>query len=277
MSHVANKVRPFAWAMVLLLAAANFSPWSAALWAQQAPPADKGPAAKPSAAPPAKHETLESTAEPVSIGRVLLEKTNWLGWCFYAMEGTLSVMALSCTLERLVNLRRRKLMPPRFVRRIHDLVARREDSAENLMSLCEGSESRFAGILRAGVLRAGRPLAEVEKAMEDAMGRESSAQRGRIRTLAVIAYIAPMVGLLGTVVGMILAFRVTSQAGTGKAELLAEGIYLALLRTAFGLVIAVPSLYMANFFNTRVERVHARYGRCLGGRGAQLRGLGENA
>ena len=62
--------------------------------------------------------------------------------------------------------------------------------------------------------------------------------------LGVIAAVAPMVGLLGTVVGMILAFRVTSQAGTGKAELLAEGIYLALLRTAFGLLIAVPAMLL---------------------------------
>ncbi len=230
-----KKFRPFAWAVVLLLAAANLGPGSTRLWAQQDPPAEK-------------------SAEPVSIGRVLLEKTNWLGWCFYAAEGTLSIMALSCALERLVNLRRRKLMPPRFVRRLRDLIARREDSAENLLSLCEGSESPIASVLRAGVLRAGRPLPEVEKAIEDSVLRESITQRGCNRMLGVIAAIAPMVGLLGTVVGMILAFRVTSQAGTGKAELLAEGIYLALLRTAFGLVIAVPSLYLAHFFNTRLER-----------------------
>ncbi len=264
MSHVLRKIRPFAWAMVLLWAAVTFVPWSAGLWAQQNLPAGKaattasGPpattASGPPAIPPSKRETLEAAAEPVSIGRVLLEKTNWLGWCFYAAEGTLSIMALSCAMERVVNLRRRKLMPPRFVRRLRDIIARREDSAENLLSLCEGSESPIANILRAGVLRAGRPLPEVEKAIEDAVLREAITQRGRNRMLGVIAAIAPMVGLLGTVVGMILAFRVTSQAGTGKAELLAEGIYLALLRTAFGLVIAVPSLYLAHFFNTRVER-----------------------
>jgi len=256
MSHRTWNIRPFAWAVLLLLAAANFGPWSAGLSAQQGPPGEKAAAVASgqAATPPSKHETVEAAAEPISIGRVLLEKTNWLGWCFYAAEGTLSIMALSCALERVVNLRRRKLMPPRFVRRLRDIVARREDSAENLLSLCEGSESPIASILRAGVLRAGRPLPEVEKAIEDAVLRESITQRGRNRMLGVIAAIAPMVGLLGTVVGMILAFRVTSQAGTGKAELLAEGIYLALLRTAFGLVIAVPSLYLAHFFNTRVER-----------------------
>ena len=227
----------------VLLLAAMAGPWPGRVWAQAE-----------SATKPSKRETVEAAAEPVSIGRVLLEKTNWLGWCFYAAEGTLSIMALSYVMERLVNLRRRKLMPPRFVRRLRDLIARREDTAENLLSLCEGSESPIANILRGGVLRAGRPLPEVEKAIEDAVLRESSAQRGRNHMLGVIAAIAPMVGLLGTVVGMILAFRVTSQAGTGKAELLAEGIYLALLRTAFGLVIAVPSLYFAHFFNNRVER-----------------------
>ncbi len=242
------------WGAALLMSVVALG--SARLWADQAAAAEKPPAADSAAAAaaPAKHQGLEATAEPISIGRVLLQKTNWLGWCFYAAEGTLSIMALSCALERVVNLRRRKLMPPRFVRRLRDLIARREDSAENLMSLCEGSESAIANILRAGVLRAGRPLPEVEKAIEDAVLRESVAQRSRNRSLGVIAAIAPMVGLLGTVVGMILAFRVTSQAGTGKAELLAEGIYLALLRTAFGLVIAVPSLYFANFFNNRVER-----------------------
>jgi biopolymer transport protein ExbB len=254
MNQVGSKIRPLAWAVVLLLAAASFNPWPAGLWAQQDPPAEKAADSAQPAKEPAKREPAEPAPEPVSIGKVLWEKTNWLGWCFYAAEGTLSVMALSCALERLVNLRRRKLMPSRFVRRLRDLISRREDNAENLMSLCEGSESHIASILRAGVLRAGRPLPEVEKAIEDAVLRESIAQRGRNRMLGVIAAIAPMVGLLGTVVGMILAFRVTSQAGTGKAELLAEGIYLALLRTAFGLVIAVPSLYLAHFFNNRLER-----------------------
>ncbi len=206
------------------------------------------------AAPAAADKGLESKVDPVSIGRVLFQKTNWLGWMFYAAESTLSVMALTITLERLFSLRRRKLMPSRFVRRLRDLIARREDTPENFFTLCEGSESPIANILRGGVLRAGRPLSEVEKALEDGVMRESNAQRGRNRMLSVIAAVAPMVGLLGTVVGMIIAFRVTSQAGTGKAELLAEGIYLALLRTAFGLIIAAPSLFLAYWFNCRLDR-----------------------
>ncbi len=208
-----------------------------------------------SGAAAAKPDALGNNEQVVSIGRALLKKTNWLGWMFYAAEGSLSIMAMTVALERLVNLRRRKLIPRRFVRRLRDLVARREDSVENLRALCDSSETPVGNVLMAGVLRAGRPLPEVEKAMEDSALREAGTQRSRNRTLSVIATVAPMVGLLGTVIGMILAFRAVSQQGTGSnAPLLAQGIYLALLRTAFGLLIAVPSLLCAHWFNTRVDR-----------------------
>ena len=116
---------------------------------------------------------MGNTEQVISIGRVLFEKTNWLGWMFYAAEGSLSIMAMTVVLERLVNLRRRKLMPRRFVRRLRDMIARHEDSVENLRTLCESSESPIGNVLMAGVLRAGRPLPEVEKAMEDAALREA--------------------------------------------------------------------------------------------------------
>jgi biopolymer transport protein ExbB len=252
--------RPLLGAAVLL-ALACWGPGNVARPAEPDAAKNKAAGVAPQAAPPeapvaaaVKHDALGNSEQVVSIGRVLFEKTNWLGWMFYAAEGSLSIMAMTVVLERLVNLRRRKLMPRRFVRRLRDLIARRDDSVENLRMLCEGSETPISNVLMAGVLRAGRPLPEVEKAMEDAALREAGGQRSRNRMLGVIATVAPMVGLLGTVVGMILAFRVTSQAGTGKAELLAEGIYLALLRTAFGLLIAVPALLCAHWFNTRVDR-----------------------
>ena len=260
MNVICTHRRPLLDAAVLL-ALACWGTGNVALPAE--PEAAKGKAAEaaPQAAPPeapapaaAKHDALGNTEQVVSIGHVLFEKTNWLGWMFYAAEGSLSMLAMTVVLERLVNLRRRKLMPRRFVRRLRDLIARREDSVQNLRTLAEDSESPIGSVLMAGVIRAGRALPEVEKAMEDAALREAGAQRSRNRMLGVIATVAPMVGLLGTVVGMILAFRVTSQVGTGKAELLAEGIYLALLRTAFGLLIAVPSLLCAHWFNTRVDR-----------------------
>ena len=244
------------WAVLLAVTYPGLG--SAVLWAQ--PPSKT---VEPARERPAVAESTPGTgdvaekkaAEQKSIGDVLLEKTNWTGWTFYAIEGSVSILALSIILERLFNLRLRKLMPRRFVRRVRELVARHEDTPDNLRNLCESFEVPIANVIRAGLLRAGQPLPQVEKAMEDALGREAIAQRGRNRMLAVIAYLATLIGLLGTVVGMILAFRVTSQIGTGKAEMLAEGIYLALLRTAFGIGIAVPSYFCANLFNTRLERI----------------------
>jgi biopolymer transport protein ExbB len=87
--------------------------------------------------------------------------------------------------------------------------------------------------------------------------------RARNRPLSVIGSIAPLVGLLGTVVGMIFAFGEASEEGLGKAEALAHGIYLALMTTAAGLTIAIPSLLCAAWFNARVERFMREIDECL--------------
>jgi biopolymer transport protein ExbB len=230
----------------------------------QPPPAETTPVAKADAAAPAastkpfeaKRTPSEAAGaqKPESLGRFLLDKTGWLGWLIYGVEIAMSLVATTVVLERAVNLRRRKLIPRRFVRRLRDLIARREDSAENLRTLCENSESPVASVLMRGVARAGRPLPEIEKAMEDAVVREAAGQRSRNRILGVIGTVAPMVGLLGTVLGMIMALRDTSQAGAEKAQKLAEGIYLALGGTAGGLLVAVPALLLVHWYNTRVDR-----------------------
>lgn len=136
-----------------------------------------------------------------------------------------------------------------------------EDFERYQAKLLEQAEGcgRFAApialVLRAGLLRAGRPVAEVEKSMEDALAREVAALRSRVRPLNVIGAVAPLVGLFGTVIGMILAFRTASVEGLGgRAELLAEGIYLALLTTAAGLTIAIPCLLFAAYFNDRIDK-----------------------
>src|SRR5580704_8151593 len=91
--------------------------------------------------------------------------------------------------------------------------------------------------------------------MEDTAARELGALRGRIRPLTVLSSVGPLVGLLGTAVGMILVFRTASQVGPGKAELLAEGIYLKLETTVAGLIVAIPSVLFAAVLNSKAEKV----------------------
>ena len=147
------------------------------------------------------------------------------------------------------------LIPPEFVEELQKLVVGREADENALRSLCAKFDAPPTNILSAGLLRAGRPLPEVEKSLEDAAAREIAELRSRVRPLSVIGSIAPLIGLLGTVVGMIGAFYTASSGGLGgKGETLAQGIYLALLTTAAGLAIAIPSLLCAAYFNAKIDR-----------------------
>ena len=195
-------------------------------------------------------ETALETAE--SFGQLIV-KSGWTGWTFYVILGLFSLVALTITLERLFRLTRRNVLPASFLFGLQREIALDPRRPDGFLQLCKTSSTPISNVLRAGALRAGRPLVEVEKSMEDAIAREMSGMRARNRPLNVIGSVAPLVGLLGTVVGMIFAFRTTSQAGLGKAELMAEGIYLALMTTAAGLSIAIPCLLLVAWFNSRVE------------------------
>ena len=216
------------------------------------------------AAPEASAEQPQSTQtqDEKSLGQLVFDGKGF-GIIFYVVLIVFSIAAFTVGLERLVNLTRGNVMPPAFVNRLRQLLESGQDNAENLKELCGNAKAPIAAILSAGVLRAGRPWPEVEKGMEDAAAREMISMRGRNRILKVVGAVAPLVGLLGTVVGMIFAFRVSSQAGLGKAELLAEGIYLALMTTAAGLAIAIPCLLLTEFFNARVEKFMLEIDRVL--------------
>ncbi len=202
-----------------------------------------------------------------SLGDLVFKRpettSEWVGLAFYLALFVFSIVAVTVALERGFNLTREKIIPRAFVDRLRDLLRTGRDSAEDFRSLGESSSTPIGSILRAGVLRAGRPLLEVEKGMEDAAAREVAALRGRNHTLSVIGGVAPLVGLLGTVVGMIFAFQVSSQAGLGKAELLAKGIYIALLTTAGGLSIAIPCMLLAARYNGLIDRFLREIDECL--------------
>lgn len=177
---------------------------------------------------------------------------------FLAVLGTFSLVAVAVILERMVNLTAGKVIPRGFRTGLQELVRRKEDDPERFRELCQRYPSPAARILSAGLIRAGRPVPEVEKAMEDAAARELGALRSRVRPLTVLASVGPLVGLLGTAVGMILVFRTASQFGLGKAELLAEGIYLKLETTVAGLIVAIPSVIFAAVFNGKSEKLLRR-------------------
>lgn len=245
---------------------AQGDPAPAAAAGSPAPPvAAPAAATADSDSPPAEPDSSDKSAAghpKKSIAQIML-KSGWVGILFYAILFLFSIISLTVALERLFNLRRGKLLPPKFKRALSDILIHHAGKADELRRLCETSDSPIARILRAGVLRAGRPLTEVEKSMEDAAANEIADLRGRNRLLYVLGNVGPLIGLLGTVVGMIVTFNTASEMGLGKGEQLAEGIYLALLCTAGGLAIAIPSLIVAALLNSRAERLMREVVECV--------------
>lgn len=220
-----------------------------AAFAQQAPPAGD-----PQAAAPSPEEAATAEADENNTIMAMIANSGWTGWTFMAVLLIFSVVAAMVAIERAVNVQHNKIIPPGFLTELNGLVQNNDASAESFRELSSRWTAPIAKILSAGLLRCGRPLPEVEKSMEDAAAREMASLRGGIRPLNVVGSVAPLVGLLGTVLGMIIAFRTASQAGLGKGELMAQGIYMALLTTAAGLSIAIPCLLLAALYNSRVEK-----------------------
>jgi len=167
-----------------------------------------------------------------------------------------SVILMLFVFERAISLRRRKVIPRPFVKKfLHQL---REGSLDRneAIELCEGNRSVVATVFCAAIKKWGRPAVEVEQAILDAGERASNGLRRYLRLLNGVATVCPLLGLLGTVVGMITAFNniATAQA-MGQPELLAGGISQALLTTAAGLSVAIPALIFYMFFISRVDRL----------------------
>lgn len=178
------------------------------------------------------------------------------GW-FMIPIAVASVVTITFTLERLVGLRSGRILPRRLIRSLRELMSEASLDPRRLWELCEFRPSPLANVLKAAVLKTGRPQAELEKAVEDAVARETDDMTRNLRPINVVASIAPLLGLLGTVQGMIMAFMVTStttSTGTAKAQELAHGIYTALVTTFAGLCVAVISVVLANFLEGRIER-----------------------
>lgn len=176
------------------------------------------------------------------------------GIAFMGVLALFSLVAGTVALERAVNMRRENIIPAAFIQELKQVGQNLRPSLEPLKEICQSSQSPVATIVQAGIMRSGCALSDVEKSMEDAAVREMSEIQAKIRPLRTVGSVAPLVGLLGTVVGMIIAFHTASQAGLGKAELLAKGIYMALLTTAGGLSVAIPALLLGSYFSGRVEK-----------------------
>ena len=168
-----------------------------------------------------------------------------------------SLVALAVIVERLVSLRRRQVIPPDFVPGLQPILESPRRNREAALEYCRLNGSPIANVFTAGLRRMHEPLELLEKHIQEAGQREIHKLRKHLRLLALIASISPLLGLLGTIFGMINAFQTVALAGQalGKAELLATGIYQAMITTAAGLMVAIPALIGYHWISARIEQL----------------------
>ncbi|MBN1590954.1 MAG: MotA/TolQ/ExbB proton channel family protein [Pirellulales bacterium] len=184
-------------------------------------------------------------------------------WSIIRSGGLLMIPLAACSLillafvfERAISLRRSRVIPKPFVRRFLEQMSAGELDRQQALTLCEESGSPVAEVFAGAARKWGRPAVEVEQAIIDAGERVTNSLRSYFRVLNAIATISPLLGLLGTVVGMIRAFNaIATSDAMGRPELLATGISQALLTTAAGMSIAIPALIFYLFFASRVDRL----------------------
>ena len=166
----------------------------------------------------------------------------------------LGVFSLYIFLERLFYINRMlKINDTNLMNNIADLLNQgRVDAA---IDYCERQNTPEARILEKGITRIGRPISDIVSAMESQAQIEISKLEKNLNLLASVPSLAPMLGLLGTVIGLIMAFFSMSNAeGSFSPKTLSEGIYTALGQTAMGLAVAIPSNFFYNLLLTRIDK-----------------------
>ncbi len=210
-------------------------------------------------------EATTTTAAADASGDVSLGQL-WAqgGWAMYPLA-LFSMAAFGLIVFNAMAVREQSLLRPDVTTRLDEALKRSDLTAAK--ALCEEQPCLVANITAAGLARvkAGDYDAEtVEKAMEEASVEEIAGPFAVISYLSIIATLAPMVGMLGTVSGMIKAFRNIALGGMGKPELLADNISEALITTAVGLVVGIPAMFAFFFFKSRYARLTSRLARICG-------------
>ena len=167
-----------------------------------------------------------------------------------------SLLVITFVLERAISLRRSRVIPKPFVTRMLEQIGSGEMDRAQALELCQQNGSPIAQVFAGAVRKWGRPSVEVEQAAIDNGERVANHLRRYLRVFYGVANVGPLLGLMGTVLGMIQTFNaIASHDALGRAELLAGGIAKALLNTAGGLAVAIPASIFYVVFLSRIDRL----------------------
>lgn len=179
----------------------------------------------------------------------IIQAGGWVMWPIIAG----SVIALAIIIERFWTLRASRIAPPGLAGRVWQQIREGKFGRDQLKALREDSPLGF--ILAAGIANARSGREVMKESIEDAGGHVVHEMERFLSTLGTVAALSPLLGLLGTVLGMIEVFNVVALRGSGEPAALAHGISMALITTAAGLVVAIPALFFHRWFTRRIDEL----------------------
>ena len=201
----------------------------------------------------AQADSLPGMEEVSELKVPILELTVKGGWMMIPIA-LLSIVAIYIFVERFFAIRKASLEDIHFMNRIKEFI--HEGKLDAAKRLAQSTESPVARMIEVGITRIGRPMTDVNAAIENVGKLEIYKLERGLPTLATAAGAAPMLGFLGTVIGMIRAFFAMANAGSNiDVSLLSNGIYIAMVTTAAGLFVGIIAYFCYNILVSRIEKV----------------------
>ncbi|MFO7609292.1 MAG: MotA/TolQ/ExbB proton channel family protein [Candidatus Krumholzibacteriia bacterium] len=164
-----------------------------------------------------------------------------------------SLVGLAVIIERFIVINRQRIIAPEIAQAVETLSA--SEDLKVAYAICERRPGPFANIVRAGLDHADNDWTVIRDVLQEAGRQEATRLTRRLGVLETVAAVSPLLGLLGTVLGMIRVFAAVSAAGLGNPETLSAGISEAMVTTAAGLIIGIPALVAYNWLNGRADRI----------------------
>jgi biopolymer transport protein ExbB len=196
-------------------------------------------------------DSLQTVTDPIAVSQ--LDIIFQAGWIMIPVF-LLSLLTIYLLIERLMTIRKSTTDRGEIMGRIHEYVA--AGNINGAQAFCEVQDKPLTRILKHGLERLGRPISEIQDAVNATGKHEAFELEKRMDVLASIAGIAPMLGFLGTVTGMIDAFQeIQNLQGNVNPSVLAGGIWEALISTAAGLVVGILAFFFYNYLLGRINRL----------------------
>ena len=195
----------------------------------------------------------EAVAQPTEIKLSILDLAMKGGWIMLVLA-VLSIIAVYIFIERFIVVKRAMQIERSFMERIREYM--KDGKIDSAKALCHGSDTPVARMIEKGLSRIGRPLNDINTAIENVGNIEVGKLEKGVTLLSMIASASPMIGFLGTVTGMIRAFYNMSMAGNNiDIELLSSGIYEAMVTTVGGLIVGIIAYIFYTIIVARIQDV----------------------